>query len=179
MKRAHHTGNIMIHLSTFYIAIPTHGCVAIYLRWDVPEMALWFSGSPTVFRWSLFQHGHGSDHFADAIFLSGYLTGVGVYYPQRLCRTLLNILVAFSAGRRILVVRIMVGYDYILVIFICCSDLSLNLATLTEMVNRWYVPNVRTWTQPNAPITVCCGMLLFMSKMDDGITTFALAAASI
>ena len=77
---------------------------------------------------SLFQHGHGSDHPADAIVLS-------FYYLQPFYRTLLNILVAFSAGRRILVVRIMVGYD-ILVMFICCSDLSLNLATLTEMVNR-------------------------------------------
>ena len=49
-------------------------------------------------------------------------------------------------------------------LFICCSDLSLNLATLTEMVNRWYVPNVRTRTQPNAAITVCCGMLFLCPK---------------
>lgn len=179
MKRAHHTGNIMIHLSTFYIAIPTHGCVAIYLRWDVPEMALWFSGSPTVFRWSLFQHGHGSDHFADAIFLSGYLTGVGVYYPQRLCRTLLNILVAFSAGRRILVVRIMVGYDYILIMFICCSDLSLNLATLTEMVNKMICPKCKDTNPAQRCNNGMLRYVVFYVQNGWWITTFALEAASI
>ena len=153
MKRGHHHGNIRNYYSTFHVVV--HMVVGYILD----EMALWFNGSRI-----LFQHGHGSAHPADAIVLSGYLTGVGVYYPQPFYRTLLNILVAFSAGRRIIVVRIMVRYDYILVMFICWSDLSLNLATLKEMVNRWYAPNVRTQTQPNAAITVCCGMLFLCPK---------------